>query len=97
MGRFNSGGLVTGRYVLEITATGFSRFTQELTLAAGAMNVDATLQIAPLAEDVTVQGEAAAPRRRREWTCRFATSPSPSTPSNPRSFVSRASTIWSPR
>ena len=61
-GTFQFSGLVTGRYVLEITATGFSRFTQELTLAAGAMNVDATLQIAPLAEDVTVQGEAAAPR-----------------------------------
>lgn len=61
-GTFQFAGLTAGSYVLEIMALGFSRFGQEFALSGGTRNVVARLEIAPLTEDVTVRGEAVAPR-----------------------------------
>jgi iron complex outermembrane recepter protein len=54
-------GLVPGEYRLEVTAGSFRVYTQTITLAAGDRTVEAILEIAPIREEVTVQGVATVP------------------------------------
>jgi iron complex outermembrane receptor protein len=54
-------GLVPGEYRLEVAARNFKVHAQTITLGAGERTVEARLEIAPLQEDVTVQGVATVP------------------------------------
>jgi iron complex outermembrane receptor protein len=61
-GTFQFTAIPPGRYLLSVVATGFARFDREVTLDAGTKDFLAVLEIAPLVEDVTVEGQAVAPR-----------------------------------
>ena len=61
MGRFDSRGLTPGEYRVEVTATGFGVLIQTITLGAGDRTVEAILEIAPILEEVTVEGVATVP------------------------------------
>jgi hypothetical protein len=51
-------GLVVGEYRLEVTAGNFRVYTETITLAAGDRTIEAVLEIAPIREEVTVEGVA---------------------------------------
>ena len=54
-------GLPLGEYRLEIIATGFTLYTQTVTLGAEARALDIALEIAGFREEVTVEGVATVP------------------------------------
>lgn len=60
-GAFRFSGLAPGEYRLEITARGFSVHAQTITLTAGERTVTAALEIAPVREEITVEGVATVP------------------------------------
>ncbi len=60
-GTFRFTNLTPGEYRVEIAASGFSVYTQTITLAAGDRTVEAALEIAPILENVTVEGVATVP------------------------------------
>ena len=60
-GTFAFDGLASGEYRLEIAAPGFSLFTQTVALSGDNRTVDATLEVAGIQEDVTVQATATVP------------------------------------
>lgn len=60
-GTFHFDDLTPGEYRLEIAARGFDVYAQTLSLGMGGHTVDATLAIARIREDVTVQGVATVP------------------------------------
>ena len=60
-GTFRFAGLIPGEYRVEIAATGFSVYVETITLGAGDRTVEAALEIAPILEEVTVQGVATVP------------------------------------
>ena len=61
-GIFTIDGVTPGAYVLRVEAAGFDRWSQGVTVSAGDVAVDVTLQIAGFAETVTV----AAPKLEEE-------------------------------
>jgi iron complex outermembrane receptor protein len=60
-GSFRFTGLKPGEYRLEITARGFSVHAETITLTAGDRTVTAALAIAPVREEITVEGVATVP------------------------------------
>jgi iron complex outermembrane recepter protein len=54
-------GLAPGEYRLEIVAPGFQVHVQTVTLDTGARVVEARLEIAPITQDITVEGVATVP------------------------------------
>jgi iron complex outermembrane receptor protein len=60
-GSFQFSGVAPGQYRLEITARGFGLYSQTITLGAGERTITAALEIAPVREEVTVEGVAAVP------------------------------------
>lgn len=60
-GSFRFVSLTLGEYRIEVTAPGFSMHVQTITVTAGERTVVATLEIAPVTEQVTVEGVATVP------------------------------------
>lgn len=55
-GTFSIDGVPTGSHTLLVRAPGFAEWTQPVTVESGPSTVSVTLQVAGLAEDVTVEG-----------------------------------------
>ena len=60
-GTFRFTGLTPGEYRVEVAATGFGVFIQTITFETGDRTVEAVLEIAPILEEVTVEGVATVP------------------------------------
>lgn len=60
-GSFRFAGLPAGEYRLEVNARGFSVYAQTVTLGAGERTIAPALEIAPVREEVTVEGVATVP------------------------------------
>jgi outer membrane receptor protein involved in Fe transport len=60
-GSFRFGNLRPGRYLVEIAAAGFAKYSEDVEVSAAIRTIDAALQIAGLTEDVTVRGIATNP------------------------------------
>jgi TonB-dependent receptor len=57
-GQFNFADLVPNKYTLQISYVGFKDFSREVTVTSGvAANVDATMEIASVSQEVIVRGE----------------------------------------
>ncbi len=60
-GSFRFTGLRLGEYRLEVSSGGFALHAQTITLTAGDRNITAELDIAPVSEEITVEGVATVP------------------------------------
>jgi iron complex outermembrane receptor protein len=60
-GTFRFERVAPGRYLVQIEAAGFAMYTEDVTLGAAAIGVEASLQIGSVSEAVTVRGIATNP------------------------------------